>query len=195
LEGLHYSFRRMLYQAYTRSVLETLRGEYRALLNDSLRYFVVELQHFRQRLENIYEETGRVYVPHARKLHLPISSYLDERTYALAEEKIARFRRHAGLIIRGFFQRLDHNLDRDHLGQKELSAVIDAVILSQEGIDEFPKDVAEVVRRVASNPNLLRQLLGKGRALTRLRSTGYERNWCVWHSGERTPALQEALTA
>lgn len=192
-EALVRSFRLMLEQAYDNILLEALSGEFRDLLNDSVRYFEIELLHFKQRLENIYEENSREYEPHRNKLSLPISSYMDERTYALAREKIEKYRRDAGLIIRELFRRLDHNLDRDHLDQQQLSASIDEVVLNQEGIDEFPRDIAEVVRHVASNENLLRQLLAKGRALTKLAGTGYEKNWCIWHSGRRTPALGEAL--
>lgn len=186
-------FQNLLYHSYTRTLLEILSGEYADVLNDAVRYFVVELQHVRQRLENIYDENSREYSGHSHKLNLPIGSYLDERTYSLAKDKIEKYSRNVALIVRDLFQMIDHYLDRDHLGQEELSARIDEAISNQEGIDEFPKDIVEVVRRVALSRNLLRQLLAKGRALTRLTGTGYERSWCIWHSGQMTPALREAL--
>lgn len=192
-EALDRVFHLLLEQAYTQTLLKTLSGEFRALLNEALRYFVVELQRFKQRLENIYDGNLSAYGPHLKKFHQPIGSYLDERTYDLAREKVGKYRRHVDLITRELFQRMGNDLDRNHLGQEELSATIDEVISAQEGIDEFPRDIAEVVRHVASNQNLLRQLLSKGRALTKLQGSGYEKNWCIWHSGKVTPALREAL--
>jgi hypothetical protein len=187
------NFHLLLNEAYNKILLETLEKGYSVLLNDALRYFVGELQRLKQRLETIYEENDREYEPHRKKLHRPISAYLDERSYGLAKEKIEKYRRNVILIIRELFQGINDKLDRHHLGQQQLSNKIDLAIMNQEGIGEFPKDVAGVVRRVAANQNLLTQLLNRGRALTKLKSTGYEKNWCIWHSGTLTPALREAL--
>lgn len=159
---LERSFKLLLEQAYTKNYLEALSGEYSSLLNDTVRYFAVELQRLKQRLENIYAENAGEYETHLEKLNLPIGSYLDERTYALAREKIEKYRRDVDLIIRELFEGIDHNLDRHSLGQEQLSNRIDAVIMNQEGIDDFPKDVAGVVRSVAANQNLLIQLLSRG---------------------------------
>lgn len=192
-EVLERSFKLLLEQTYTEILLEVIQKEYADLLNDAVQYFAVELQYLKQRLEALYEENWQQFEPHARKLREPLGAYLDERTYAFADEKIARYSQKVSLIIREFFQGLTHRLDSEHLGLEQLSVGIDDVILHQEGITSFPSDLAAIVRQIAATPNLLSQLLHRGRALTRLRQAGYERNWGIWHSGPRTDAMKEAL--
>jgi hypothetical protein len=195
--GLELTFNKLLEEAYHKILLETLKTEYSTLLNGALDYFAIELLRFKQRLENIYEENSREYALHRGKLHQPIGAYLDERSYGLAKEKIEKYRQNIMSIIHKLFNKIDDKLDRHHMGQEQLNNKIDMVIMDEEGIAKFPSDVVGVIHEVASNQNLLTQLLSRGRALTKLQGTGYEKNWCIWHSKTLADdtALREALNS
>lgn len=193
----------------TATLLETLDTRLVPMLDEARQYYQVESQALLGRLSRVREVARTTYnqrfnpghtLEEERNQPAPAaklaSKFRYSLTHRLAQRKINLFASEFGAAGTIFFTELPPDLSSGAGGpdEEEIRRRLRDMIGRADNVYTFESSPLDVIELLGRDADLLRLLLGMARAHVRLGGSGYAVYWALWHSGEPSEEMTDALS-